>query len=94
MKGVPLAMALYVRDAHRNVLSGLTNRRAAEGKLFRQNWAGELAERQGAAPLPRAGKVRRPAARTPTHGAPDRGGGQQAHRQRTLIWQKRRSPVK
>jgi lysozyme len=34
MRGVPQAMALYTRDAHKQVLAGLVKRRAAEGALF------------------------------------------------------------
>lgn len=34
MRGVPAAMALYTRDAHKQVLAGLVKRRAAEGALF------------------------------------------------------------
>jgi lysozyme len=37
MKGVPAAMALYVHDGLGRTLPGLVTRRAAEGKLFRQN---------------------------------------------------------
>ena len=37
MHGVPAAMALFVRDNHRNVLAGLVRRRQAEGALFGQS---------------------------------------------------------
>jgi lysozyme len=91
MKGVPAAMALYVRDAHRNVLAGLVKRRAAEGKLFRQNGANGLASWLTAKELRRSrelDELRRLATRTPAQERRIAVLVSRLTAQRKLIWQK------
>jgi len=91
MKGVPAAMALYTRDGLGRVLGGLVKRRAAEGKLFRQNGASGPAAWLTPKELRRCrelDKLRKLAARTP---AQERRIGTLVSRltaQRKLIWQK------
>jgi lysozyme len=96
MRGVPQAMALYTRDAHKQVLAGLVKRRDAEGAMFAHPAASGAAASAAATWLtPKELKrcreldeLRKKAARTP---AQERRIGRLVGvltAQRKLIWQR------